>query len=374
MGYKPIMNGNRFGTLFQVTTWGESHGPALGAVLDGCPSGLPLSAEDFLPDMARRQGGAAFATPRKEADRVCIESGVFEGLTTGTPIALRIENSAQQSKDYDAYRDIPRPGHADLTTHLKHGHRDHRGGGRSSARETAARVAAGVVAKKLLQRNGIELAAWLTRAGPFEVSPEEQRKLCELSLPQLRQLRDASPLGAPFTQAATWQKEAETLRETGDSWGGRVTCRVDHLPPGLGEPLFDKLGALLAHALMSLPAAVAFEAGGGLAMSREKGSLIRDAIVSGPAGPRPLENRHGGLLGGMTSGLPLLLHVAFHGPTSIPRKIESVDLRSGKTAEISVEGRHDACPLPRILPVVEAMVAITLADAMLRAGRIPERL
>jgi chorismate synthase len=369
------MNGNRFGTIFQVCTWGESHGPAVGAVIDGCPSGLPLSAEDFRDDMARRQGGnAAFTTPRKEADLVVIQSGVFEGLTTGCPIALQVENSSQNSSDYDAFRDVPRPGHADLPTWIKHGHRDHRGGGRSSARETAARVAAGVVAKKLLQSQGIELAAWLDRAGPLQPMPEERKALDSLSLTALRAARDASTLAAPFACAAAWESQVQELREKGDSWGGALRCRVEGLPPGLGEPVFDKLQALLAHAAMSLPAAVAFEAGGGEAMSHARGSLIRDPIVFSGAGPQPASNRHGGLLGGMSSGLPLFLGVAFHAPTSIPAPIASVNFADGNAAEVEVRGRHDAFPLPRAVPMLEAMVAITLADALLRAGRIPEML
>ncbi len=366
------MNGNRIGTIFQVTTWGESHGTALGAVIDGCPSGLALVPEDFRAEMRRRQGGQiSFATPRKEEDLVAIESGVFEGLTTGTPISLRIANASQKSKDYEEFRHIPRPGHADLTTYLKHGHRDHRGGGRSSARETAARVAAGVVAKKILARSGIEAAAWLHSAGPHRAEVDEARAIDLMPLSKLRELRDASPLGALASAAGQWLTQAEALREAGDSWGGSVRCRVEGLPAGVGEPVFDKLGATLAHALMSLPAAVAFEVGGGRAMSRAPGSAIRDAIG---AGPRPLGNNHGGLLGGMTTGMPLFLGVSFHGPTSIPKSIDSVDLRDSQKTTLQVGGRHDAFPLPRVLPVVEAMVAITLVDALMRAGRIPEKL
>jgi chorismate synthase len=368
------MNGNRFGTLFQVTTWGESHGPALGAVVDGCPAGLKLSEEDFAADMARRQGGgAAYTTPRKEADRVSIESGVFEGRTTGTPIALRIENAAHDSSEYEAFRDMPRPGHADLTTHLKHGHRDHRGGGRSSARETAARTAAGVVAKKILAAKGIDLAAWISQVGSWDAGPGENARIEPLSLGEIRSRRDAHHLAAPYS--ADWLSVAEStlasVREKGESWGGGVRCRVDGLPAGLGEPVFDKLQATLAHALMSLPAAVAFDSGGGWGLSRIPGSYVRDAI-----GPdlKPLSNKHGGLLGGMTTGLPLFVGVSFHAPTSIPAAIASVNLRTGETAEVKVGGRHDAFPLPRILPVVEAMVAITFVDAMLRAGRIGEKI
>jgi chorismate synthase len=362
------MNGNSFGTIFRITTWGESHGPALGVVIDGCPSGLALSPEDFRVDLSRRQGGKSdFATPRKEADEVGVESGVFEGLTTGAPIALRFRNQNQQSQDYEALRNAFRPGHADLTTHLKHGHRDHRGGGRASARETTARVAAGVVAKKILRREGVEIAAWVQRAGPLEAESGD-----DLSLQEIRKARDASPLAMPGGSSQI-EAAVSALRAAGDSWGGALRCRVEGLPPGLGEPLFDKLGALLGHALLSLPAAVAFEAGGGAHMSRLPGSAIRDPIAPTATGPRPASNAHGGLLGGLSTGLPLFLGVSFHAPTSIPRPINTATL-DGKETEISVGGRHDAFPLPRAVPMVEAMVAVTLVDAFLSAGRIPEKL
>lgn len=366
------MNGNRFGTIFQITTWGESHGPALGVVIDGCPAGLPLNAEDFLYDMGKRQGGnASFTTPRGEKDLVMIESGVFEGITTGTPISLRILNQNTESKDYEEFRDCPRPGHADLTTYLKHTHRDHRGGGRSSARETTARVAAGVVAKKILAHYGVSLLAWVDRVGPSKLAADES-----LSLSALRELRDASPLHLAIdaSQYNEILSMVERLRAAGDSWGGSLRCRVDHLPVGLGEPLFDKLGALLAHALMSLPAATSFEIGGGESHSHLPGSAIRDAIENTPVGPRPATNAHGGILGGMSTGLPLLLGISFHAPTSIPRPIQTVDLKTQTSTEITVGGRHDAFPLPRAVPMVEAMVAITLVDLMMRAGRIPEKL
>ncbi|MGZ3710959.1 MAG: chorismate synthase [Bdellovibrionota bacterium] len=369
------MNGNRIGTIFQLTTWGESHGPSVGAVIDGCPSGITLTAEDFLEDMARRQGGGAkFATPRKEEDKVQIESGVFEDKTTGTPICLRIINSAQNSADYDAFRDVPRPGHADLTTHLKQGHRDHRGGGRSSARETTARVAAGVVAKKILRQQGIELLAWVEKVGPHSLPDSVQAG--DMALAALKSARDQSTLHIPHSgpEAEELLRMVETLRTAGDSWGGTLACRVEGLPPGIGEPIFDKLNALLAHALMSLPAAVAFECGGGARMSELPGSAIRDSIAFGPNGPAPTANRHGGILGGMSTGLPLSLSISFHAPTSIPRSIASVDLRTKESKEITVGGRHDAFPLPRAVPMVEAMVAITLVDALMRAGRIPEKI
>ena len=369
------MNGNSFGTIFRITTWGESHGGALGAIVDGCPAGLALNPDDFLTDMARRRGGGkSFTTPRKEEDSVEIESGVFEGLTTGAPIALRIVSSAQRSSDYEEFRGRPRPGHADLTAFLKHGHVDHRGGGRFSARETAARVAAGVIAKKLLKHVGAEVTAWVDRVGPLAIDDESADEAISLPLARLREKRDASPLFTPAVNSGELLEAAERLRAAGDSWGGSLRARVDGLPGGLGEPIFDKLQATLAHALMSLPAAVAFEVGGGRAHSELPGSGIRDPIVNTPAGPRPESNRHGGLLGGLTTGHPLFVGVSFHAPTSIPRAIDSIDVKSGEAVSLTVGGRHDAFPLPRAVPMVEAMVAIALADALMRAGRIGERL
>ncbi len=365
------MNGNSFGKIFRITTWGESHGLALGAVIDGCPSGLPLSLDDFAADLGRRQGGgASFSTPRKEADQVEIESGVFEGFTTGTPISLRIPNLTQKSSDYEEYRHTFRPGHADLTTFLKHGHRDHRGGGRASARETVARVAAGTIAKKILKTFGAEVVAWVERVGGESMPEAAQAAALELPLAELIAIRNASSLLVPWSGATAWEKTVEDLRSKNDSLGGFVRCRVDGLPVALGEPTFDKLGALLGHSLLSLPAAVSVEIGGGEKLSRLPGSLVRDEIQQTSDGPRPTTNRHGGLLGGMTTGLPLLVGVGFHAPTSIPQKISTVDVQ-GTHKEITVGGRHDAFPLPRAVPMVEAMVAITLVDALLRAGLCP---
>ena len=340
------MNGNSLGVLFRITTWGESHGPALGVVIDGCPSGLSLTVEDFAADMQRRQGGtASYTTSRKEDDFVQIESGVFEGKTTGTPIALRIENKNTQSSDYEAFRNVPRPGHADLTTFLKHEHRDHRGGGRSSARETTARVAAGVVARKILAHFGVTVRATVTRVGGKEV----------------RSLEEALPL-------------IDSVKAAGDSLGGTIDCVASGLPAGLGEPVFDKLNAALAHSMMSLPAAVGFECGGGIRMSELPGSEIRDPIelVGGVA--TPSGNRHGGLLGGISTGKDLLVRVHFHAPTSIPQSIESVNLKTGAAEAVKVTGRHDSFPLPRALPMVEAMMMLSLVDAMMRAGRISEKI
>ncbi len=361
------MNGNSFGTLFRITTWGESHGPAVGVVIDGCPSGLALSAEDFAADMKLRQGGnAGFTTARQETDTVHIDSGLAEGKTSGTPISLRILNQNQNSADYEELKSIFRPGHADLTTHLKHGHRDARGGGRSSARETTARVAAGVVAKKILQLVGVELAAWVTQVGPhFLDDPSESPK-------EIANLRAQSPLGTLRPQPEL-EHQLEVLKQAGDSWGGAVRCCVTGLSPGLGEPIFDKLPAQLGHALLSLPAAVAYEHGSGKAFAELPGSAIRDEIHLTDSGPRPKTNKTGGVLGGMSTGNPLLFTVSFHAPTSIPRPIATVT-EQGEKQEIIVKGRHDCFPLPRAIPMVESMAAITLLDFYLRAGRIPENL
>lgn len=362
------MNGNTYGSLFRITTWGESHGPALGVVIDGCPSGLALKEEDFQEDLSLRQGGQSnFTTARKEVDAVSIESGVWQGITTGTPISLRILNQNQKSEDYENLKDVFRPGHADLTTFLKHGHRDPRGGGRASARETAARVAAGVVAKKILKLFSIEVAAWVSQIGPHTFDEEDPE-----SAEKVRNLRNASSLRT-LSPKPEVESQLEILKNAGDSWGGGIRCVVTGLPVALGEPIFDKLPALLSHGLLSLPAAVAFEVGSGKSFSELPGSAIRDEIHSTSLGPRPKTNKTGGVLGGMSTGNPLLVSIFFHAPTSIARPIQTVNAK-GESKEIEVRGRHDAFPLPRAIPMVESMIALTLVDLLLRAGRIPENL
>ena len=371
------MHINTFGHIFRVTTWGESHGPAIGAVVDGCPPGLPLATEDFTPAMAARAGGnASFTTARKEPDNVMLESGVCDGHTTGTPIALRIENRNVRSQDYADYADVPRPGHADLTTLLKHGVRDHRGGGRSSARETAARVAAGVIADKILRQHHIEVMAFLQRVGSMELqSPLTEFHRTDSATvnahwQKLREMRDASPLSLPTADTAAFSELIESAAADGDSLGGALDCWVRGLPAGLGEPVFGKLNALLGQAMLSLPAAVGVQVGGGHAMSRHRGSEIRDPIITGATGPEVAGNRHGGLLGGMTTGSPLWLRVDFHAPTSVSAPITSINVRTDEPATISVSGRHDSFPLPRAVPMVEAMAKLTLADALALAGKL----
>lgn len=367
------MQGNTFGRIFRVTTWGESHGPALGAIIDGCPAGVLLSSEDFTSDMALRQGGnSEFATPRKEADRVSIESGVFEGKTTGTPIALRIENKNTNSKDYESFRSVPRPGHADLTTLWKHSHRDHRGGGRSSARETAARVATAVVAKKILDVYGVRVFAYLSKikdlaiSSPFADLRSQSTAELQEQFSNLREIRNKNSLRSLAANEDDLLRTVLNAREAKDSLGGEITAFALNLPRGLGEPIFDKLNAVLAHAYFSLPAVVSLDIGGGMAMSESLGSEIRDSLQFDSDNEVQFQsNSHGGLLGGMSTGMPLWSSVRFHAPTSIPRSVDSINLENKQPQSLNVEGRHDSFPLPRAIPVVEAMLALTLVDAIL---------
>lgn len=373
------MNGNTFGTLFKITSWGESHGPALGCVIDGCPAGLRLVPEDFTAAMTARQGGqSSFTTARKESDLVQIESGVFEGITTGAPIALRIFNENTQSSDYAAFANTPRPGHADFTLASKHGHRDWRGGGRLSARETAARVAGGVVAGKILAAHfGVECLGFVARVGSVETATEfnfvgvDTKTILGEWWERVAKLSLANPLRVPATDKVLGSllSEVEAAKAAGDSLGGAVECWVRGLPAGLGEPVFDKAQAVLGQALLSLPAAVGFEAGGGLASSNARGSEIRDTI----SGAGVVGNRHGGLLGGMTTGNPLRVRVHFHAPTSIPQPIESFNAKTQKSETITVGGRHDSFPLPRAVPMVEAMVKLALVDLLARGGMLPAK-
>jgi len=368
------MKGNNFGRVFRIATWGESHGPALGVLIDGCPAGIELNPADFEQTMTMRQGGqGTFSTPRKEPDQVLIESGVFEGKTTGTPISLRIENKNVRSTDYEKYRHTPRPGHADFTTYKKHGIRDHRGGGRASARETVARAAAGVIAQKILLRKNIEVMAFVQRIGSMEVDPAtipfhgvSTAEIFENWWPRIARLRNKNPLRLPLADISKFEQLIENTKKENDSLGGSIHCWIRGLAPGLGEPTFDKLNAILSHALMSLPAAVSVEIGGGKKMSELKGSEIRDPIIDNQV----QGNRHGGLLGGMTSGAPLWTALHFHAPTSIAQVIQSCDQNTGEKVEINVQGRHDCAPLPRAVPMVEAMVMIALVDAIALDGKL----
>ncbi|AKM47290.1 chorismate synthase [Edwardsiella anguillarum] len=346
------MAGNSIGQVFRVTTFGESHGAALGCIVDGVPPGMALSEADLQRDLDRRRPGASrYTTARREADRVRILSGVFEGMTTGTSIGLLIENTDQRSQDYGAIKDLFRPGHADYSYEQKYGLRDYRGGGRSSARETAMRVAAGAIAKKYLQQqHGIVIRACLSRMGDI---------VCRLSdWAQVEQ----NPFFCPDVQ----QLEAldalmRDLKKCGDSIGAEVTVMATGVPPGLGEPVFDRLDADLAHALMSINAVKGVEIGAGFAAVGQRGSEHRDEIT--PAGF--LSNHAGGILGGISSGQPLLARLALKPTSSIMVPGQTIT-RAGEATTMVTRGRHDPCVGIRAVPIAEAMMALVLMDHLLR--------
>jgi chorismate synthase len=388
------MAGNTFGKLFRVTTAGVSHGPGYLCIIDGCPAGLELSAEDLLPDLRRRRPGqSALTTQRDEDDVPEIWSGVFEGRTDGTPIGLLFRNADPRSGDYGDIRDKYRPGHADYTFDAKFGFRDYRGGGRSSARETVCRVAAGAVAKKLLARDGVRVVGYVKQVGDV---------VADVPDPAAVALEDveATPVRCPVPDAAARMIALiDAVRKDRDSIGGVCELVATGVPPGLGEPVFDKLKADLGKALLSLPAVLGFEYGAGFAAARLRGSANNDAFVPAPDQPhespvaadaadcnatawtpahpptvRTESNRHGGMLGGISSGMPIVCRVAVKPTSSIPRAQRTVT-RTGAPTEILVKGRHDPCLLPRFVPMGEAMVALVLVDHLLRgrASRLPPR-
>jgi chorismate synthase len=362
------MAGNSSGTVFTVTTFGESHGPALGCIVDGCPAGVRLDITDIRAELSRRRpGGGGVSTTRSEADEPEILSGVFEGRTLGTPIAILVRNTSQRSGDYDALRDLYRPGHADWAWEAKYGFRDHRGGGRSSARETLGRVAAGAVAKAFLSPQGIVIRGWTSSAAGVD-APTFGSPGFDLEEIEKNPLRFPSREGAEKAMA-----EIDRLRSLGDSAGGKVSCRVTGLLPGLGEPVFGKLDARLAAAMLSLGAAKGIEFGAGFNAAYTRGSVNNDRPIPGhhrwdlPPGVPDLDydtNTAGGVLGGLSTGMPLEFTVAFKPVPSISKKQETVD-RRGTVRELVIEGRHDVCVCPRAAPVVEAMTALALADLML---------
>jgi chorismate synthase len=349
------MAGSTIGTEFRVTTWGESHGPAVGAVVDGCPPNLPLAAADIQREMDRRKPGIfSGASARKESDRVEILSGVFEGQTTGTPIALFIRNEDADSGAYEDLRDLFRPGHGDYVYFKKYGVRDHRGGGRASGRETAARVAAGAVARKVIGREGIGVLAFTRELAGIRA---EARSLEGL---------DKSPLFCPDSEAAEkMMEELEKAKAAGDSVGGIVEIRVFGCPPGLGEPVFDKMDADLAKVLMGIGTVKGVEIGAGFAATRLKGSENND-----PIGPKGFPaNRAGGVLAGITTGEEIRIRVGCKPIASIRKEQDTIDT-AGNPRKISIEGRHDVSVIPRIIPVCEAMTCIVLADHLLRKRAI----
>src|SRR5688572_20755695 len=352
------MAGNTFGKLFRVTTSGVSHGPGYLCIIDGCPAGLELAVEDLLPDLRRRRPGQSkLTTQRDEPDTPEVWSGVFEGKTDGTPIGLLFRNADQRSGDYGDIKDKYRPGHADYTFDAKYGVRDYRGGGRSSARETVCRVAAGAVAKKLLARSGVAVLGYVTRVGDVTADIPDPTAV---TLEQV----EASPTRCPVPEAAARMEALiDAVRKDRDSIGGVCELVATGVPAGLGEPVFDKLKADLGKALLSLPAVTGFEYGAGFAVAGMRGSENNDLFAPGF---RTETNRHGGMLGGISSGQPIVCRVAIKPTSSIPRPQKTVT-RAGEPTEILVKGRHDPCLLPRFVPMGEAMVALVLVDHLLRA-------
>ena len=356
------MSGNSFGHMFRITTWGESHGRAVGVVVDGCPAGLALSTEDIQRELDRRRPGQSRAsTARREEDRVEILSGLFQDRTTGTPISLLVWNRDADSSAYDLLQNRPRPGHADYTYQIKYGIRDHRGGGRASARETVGRVAGGAVARKLLGQWNIKIAAYVTELGGIEAD------IPPLDLMQLASLAEANAVRCPDQAAAERMlKRLETVRKEGDSLGGMVEIVAEGVPAGLGEPVFDKLDGDLARALMSIGAVKAVEIGAGMGCAGLKGSEMNDPLLWREGGVVFDSNRAGGILGGISTGEPIVCRIAVKPTPSIGKRQKTVDLAGYEAAEIEIKGRHDPAIPPRIVPVAESMVALVLADHILR--------
>ncbi len=345
------MAGNTIGKHFTVTTFGESHGPALGCIVDGCPPGLELSEADIQKDLDRRRPGTSrFTTQRREPDTVRILSGVFEGKTTGTPIGLIIENVDQRSKDYSAIKDVFRPAHADLTYHEKYGFRDYRGGGRSSARETAMRVAAGAIAKKYLAKQGVIIRGFLEQMGDIHIEILDWDEI------------ERNPFFCPdASKVPEMEALIHQLRKDGDSIGARVTVEAAGVMAGLGEPVFDRLDADLAHALMSINAVKGVEIGAGFSSVVQRGSLHRDEMT--PEGF--LSNNAGGILGGISSGQTIRASIALKPTSSITIPGRSINVK-GEPVDVVTTGRHDPCVGVRATPIAEAMMAIVLMDHLLR--------
>ncbi len=362
------MAGNSFGASFKITTAGESHGPANLVIIDGCPAGLELSEDDLIPDLARRRPGQShLVSARKEADLPEILSGVFEGRTTGTSIAILIRNKDQRSRDYSEIRSLYRPGHADLSYDQKYGFRDYRGGGRASARETVARVAAGAVAKKLLRTlASVRVLGWTQQVGSIQAQIQDP---AQVRMDEIEYLEDGSPnpVRCPDHEAAAKMIALiEAVRAERDSIGGIAQIVTTGLVPGLGEPVFDKLKADLGKALFSLPAVMGVEYGSGFGCATQRGSAHNDLFVPDEAGGITTKsNRHGGMLGGISTGAPLVLRAAVKPTSSLPQPQATVD-QQGEAQEITTKGRHDPCLLPRFIPMAEAMIALVLADHWLR--------
>lgn len=350
------MSGSTFGNQFKIMTWGESHGKGVGVTIDGCPAGLPLCEEDIQKMLDRRKPGQSkFSTPRREEDLVEILSGVFEGRTTGTPVALMVHNKTQRSRDYSEIASYYRPGHADYTFDMKYGFRDYRGGGRSSGRETVARVAAGAVASKILAKLGVTVKAYTESIGPVSIDTKR---------PDFSVVSD-NPLYMPDANAA--EKASRYLEEcikSLDSSGGVISCMVDGLPAGIGETVFGKLDARLAHAILSIGAVKGFEIGDGFRAAYAKGSENNDAFCIKDGKTSKKTNHSGGVLGGMSDGSRIFFRAAVKPTPSIASMQETVS-KNGEEIEVSIHGRHDPVIVPRAVVVVESMAALTVLDAML---------
>ncbi|MBQ9120080.1 MAG: chorismate synthase [Lachnospiraceae bacterium] len=351
------MSGSTFGTLFKITTWGESHGKGIGVVIDGCPAGIPLGEEMIQAYLNRRKPGQTrYSTPRKENDLVTIQSGVFEGRTTGTPISLAVLNETQRSGDYSEIAGYYRPGHADFTFDAKYGFRDYRGGGRSSGRETIGRVAAGAVACALLKELGIEVCAYTRSIGPIQIDYKNCKK----------ENLSSSPIYMPdLTASAAAEEYLEATMQAHDSAGGVIECIVSGMPAGIGEPVFDKLDAALAKAIFSIGAVKGFEIGSGFAVANKRGSENNDAFLSLEHGVAQKQTNHaGGILGGISDGSEIILRAAIKATPSISATQQTVT-RTGEPISVNIKGRHDPVIVPRAVVVVEAMTALTLADQLL---------
>ncbi|MCD0489479.1 chorismate synthase [Pedobacter sp. MC2016-14] len=356
------MAGNTFGQLFKITTFGESHGQAIGVILDGCPAGLPIDLDFIQAELDKRKPGQSkITTQRKESDTVQILSGIFEGKSTGTPIALLIPNEDHRSKDYEHNKDVYRPSHADYTYDAKYGIRDHRGGGRSSARETAARVAAGAIAKMLLNHYGIQIFAHVSAVGTINAP-----NLKSASIAELLELREENIVRCADPATAKQMIECiEVIKKDGDTIGGKINCIIQNCPAGLGEPVFDKLHADLGKAMLSINAVHGFEYGSGFSGSEMKGSEHNDVFLATDGAPKTLTNFSGGIQGGISNGMEINFTVAFKPVATIMHNQQTINA-AGEAAEIKGKGRHDPCVVPRAVVIVEAMAALVIADMLLR--------
>lgn len=354
------MAGNSFGTVFRLTTFGESHGPCIGGIIDGCPAGLIIDMAALQHQLDRRRPGQSdYTTSRNESDAVEFLSGIMEGVTTGTPIGFIIRNKDQRPADYDHTKDLYRPSHADFTYQAKYGRRDHRGSGRASARETVARVVAGEVARQFLASFNIRLSAFVSQAGPFRMDDRDRF----FTLNEV----DASPVRCPDPSVSdSIRKHISSLMDSGDTCGGTITCVVQGLQAGIGEPVFDKLSARLAYAMMGINAAHGFEYGSGFQGAALKGSEHNDPFTKSDDGTVATSgNNSGGIQGGISNGMPVVFSVAFKPVSTLKLEQETLDV-SGRNVKFKAEGRHDPCVVPRAVPIVEAMAALSIADLLLQ--------